>query len=109
MSDTGNTSFIDMERSRIATIRWVCLDALQHGRPYAVAEPLILSAVQGVPLLCTALDLRRELDYLADRGLVTLKRLEGSPWQAELTRAGVDVVEYTVPVEPGIARPKKYW
>jgi len=40
---------------------------------------------------------------------VILKRHEGAPWTAELTRHGVDVVEYTVECEPGIARPKKYW
>ena len=100
---------LDMDRTRRETIRWVALDAIYHGRPYAVAEPLILSAIQGVPVQCTALELRRELDYLAERGLATLNRLEGAPWTAELTRAGVDVVEYTIAVEPGIARPKKYW
>ncbi len=100
---------IEMERARRETIRWIALDALNHGRPYAVAEPLILSAIQGVPVQCTALELRRELDYLEERGLAKLHRLEGAPWTAELTRAGVDVVEYTVAVEPGIARPKKYW
>ncbi len=102
-------SGIDMERARREQIRWIVLDALNHGRPYEVAEPLILSAIQGVPIQCTALDLRRELDYLEERGLIEMKRLEGAPWTAVLTRAGVDVVEYTIAVEPGIARPKKYW
>jgi hypothetical protein len=27
----------------------------------------------------------------------------------KLTRIGIDVVEYTVECDPGIARPKKYW
>lgn len=100
---------MDMEKTRREAIRWNILMALNAGRPEAVAETLILSAIQGIPLQCTALDLRRELDYLADRELVTLKRLEGSPWLADLTRHGVDVVEYTVECDPGIARPKKYW
>jgi hypothetical protein len=102
-------STVDMERARREQIRWIVLDALNHGRPYAVAEPLVLSAIQGVPIQCTALDLRRELGYLEDRGLVELNKLEGAPWTAKLTRTGVDVVDYTAPVEPGIARPKKYW
>jgi len=104
-----NTSVIDMERARREQIRWIVLDALNHGRPYPVAEPLILGAIQGVPVQCSALDLRRELGYLEGRGLIEVKRLEGAPWTAELTRTGVDVVEYTADVEPGIARPKKYW
>lgn len=100
---------VDFGKTERETIRWIALDAIQHGRPYPVAEPLILGAIQGVPVRCTALELRRELDYLENRGLVQIKRLEGAPWAVELTRAGVDVVEYTVDVEPGIARPKKYW
>ena len=30
-------------------------------------------------------------------------------WFADLTRIGVDLAEYTIPCEPGIARPEKYW
>jgi len=105
----SNGSSVDMEKARREQIRWIALDALNHGRPYEVAEPLILGAIQGVPVQCTALDLRRELAYLQERGLIEIKHLEGAPWTAELTRAGVDVVEYTIAVEPGIARPKKYW
>lgn len=100
---------MDAERARRETIRWIILEALNHGRPYEVAETLILAAVQAVPLQCTALELRRELDYLEDRKLITVRRMEAAPWTAELTRHGVDVVEYTVEIEPGIARPKRYW
>lgn len=100
---------VDLDRARREQIRWIVLDALNHGRPYEVVEPLILSAIQGVPVQCTALELRREIDYLEERGLVEIKKLEGSPWLCKLTRSGVDVVEYTTAVEPGIARPKKYW
>jgi len=100
---------VDFQKALRETVRWIALDAVNHGRPYPVAEPLILGAIQGVPVQCTALELRRELDYLEDRGLVEITRRESAPWAVELTRAGVDVVDYTVEVEPGIARPKKYW
>lgn len=100
---------MDMEKARREHIRWLALVAINAGRPGAVAEGLILSAIQAVPVQCTALELRRELDYLEDRRLVELKRLEGAPWTAQLTRHGVDFVEYTIEAEPGIARPKKYW
>lgn len=100
---------MDMEKNRREAIRWYVLIAVNSGRPEPVAETLILSAIQSVPIQCTALELRRELDYLADRDLVDLKRHEGAPWTAALTRNGVDVVEYTVECDPGIARPKKYW
>lgn len=100
---------MDMEKARREQIRWLILVAVNAGRPAAVAEGLILGAIQGVPVQCTALELRRELDYLEDRKLLELHRPEGAPWSAELTRHGVDFVEYTIEAEPGIARPKKYW
>jgi hypothetical protein len=100
---------MDMEKARREQIRWLVMVAVNAGRPEPVAEPLILSAIQGVPVQCTALELRRELDYLEDRKLLLLDRHEGAPWTAELTRHGVDFIEYTIAAEPGIARPKKYW
>ena len=99
----------DQDRVRRETIRWLVLDAVNHGSPHEVAETLILSAIQSVPVQVTALELRQQIDYLAKRELVEVERHEGAPWTVRLTRHGVDVVEYTVPVEPGIARPKKYW
>src|SRR5688500_11430609 len=98
---------MDMEKVRRETVRWYALVAINSGRPEAVAEGLILGALQSIPLECTARELRVELDYLEDRKLVDLKRHEGSPWTAELTRHGVDFVEYTIDAQPGIARPKK--
>lgn len=100
---------MDMEKTRRESIRWHILVAVNAGSPLPVAEPLILSAIQSIPIECTALELRRQLDYLEDRKLVMLARHEGAPWTAELTRHGVDVVEYTVPCDVGIARLRKYW
>ena len=51
----------------------------------------------------------RELDYLADRDLLEVRKEPGGRWHAELARYGVDVVEYTVDCDPGIGRPAKYW
>lgn len=100
---------IDMEKARREQIRWLILQAANAGRPWPVVEDLVLAAVQAVPVQCTALELRREMDYLDDRKLIELRRPEGAPWTVELTRHGVDFVEYTVDAQPGIARPKKYW
>ncbi len=100
---------MDMEKTRRECIRWHIMVALNAGRPEDVAESLVLSAIQGIPVECTARELRREMDYLFGRDLVTLKRLDGAPWLAGLTRHGVDVIEYTVDCDAGIARPRKYW
>ena len=49
-------------------------------------------------------------DYLAERDLITITGRDMQPqWFCKLDRYGMDVVEYTVPCEPGIARPNKYW
>lgn len=100
---------MDTEKIRRETIRWHILVCVNSGAPHPVAESLILSAIQSIPVECTALELRKQLDYLEDRKLLDLARHEGAPWTAELTRNGVDFVEYNIPAEPGIARPKKYW
>jgi hypothetical protein len=100
---------MDMERTRRESIRWHIMVAVNSGAPHIVAETLILSAIQSIPVECTALELRKQMDYLEDRRLLELQRHEGAPWTATLTRHGVDLVEYTIEAEPGIARPKKYW
>lgn len=100
---------MDMEKARREQIRWLILVAANSGRPYPVNESLILSAIQGAPMQCTAMELRREMDYLEDRKLITTTCHEGAPWTAELTRHGVDFIEYTIDAQPGIARPKRYW
>lgn len=100
---------VDLERAQRENLRWLILLTLQNARPLGAPESVILSVVQGVPMEVTVLELRRELSYLTDRGLIHVSGQSGPQWHAQLTRQGVDVVEYTVPVEPGIARPVKYW
>ena len=53
--------------------------------------------------------LRRELSYLRDLGLIELEGEECDIWFAKLTAQGVDVVEYTTKAPAGVARPRKYW
>ena len=105
------TGAIDFEKSSRETLRWLILSTLNAARPLGAAEMLILSAISGIPFRVTALDLRRELDYLEERKLVEIDPAskDTPAWHSKLTRYGVDVVEYTVPCDPGIARPKKYW
>lgn len=100
---------MDNEKIRRENMRWILLLALNHGRPNVVAEQLLHGTVREVIRDATALEVRRELDYLDDRKLLTVQRTPSGQWMAELTRYGVDFVEYTIPAEPGIARPEKYW
>ena len=100
---------IDHTRLRREAMRWLILLTLNNARPIGAFEGLILSVAQSEYPDATALELRREMEYLHDRQLVKLDKQPSGRWHAELTRHGVDVGEYTVVCEPGIARPAKYW
>lgn len=100
---------IDAEKSHRETLRWLILLSLNAARPLGAGEALILSAARQAIPDATPRELRAELDYLAERELIHLEGRDSPQWRAKLTRAGIDVAEYTVPCEPGIGRPAKYW
>lgn len=100
---------IDTAKVRRESMRWNILLILNNARPVGAYEELVLATLQSIYPDATALELRRELDYLADRELVTLNKEPSGRWFAELNRHGTDVAEYTVECDPGIARPNKYW
>lgn len=100
---------VDMDKVRRESIRWTILLTLNNGRPTHLYEEVVLSVVQAVYTDATALEVRRELDYLHDRRLVQITKEPSGRWNAELTRYGVDIAEYTIDCAPGIARPPKYW
>lgn len=89
-------------------MRWVLMLALYNARPIGAWEELLLSVVQGVWSDASKNEVRLNLDYLLDRKLVELKKEPSGRWFGELNRYGVDIVEYVLPCEPGIARPEKY-
>ena len=100
---------IDTAKVRRESMRWNILLTLNNARPIGAYEELVLSTIQAIYPDATALELRRELDYLADRKLVDLNKTPSGAWFADLTRYGVDIAEYTIDCAPGIARPEKYW
>ena len=100
---------VDQARVRREALRWLILLTLNNARPVGAYEGPILAVAQSEYPDATPLELRRELDYLFDRELVTLRKEPSGRWFADLTRVGTDVAEYTIECEPGIARPVKYW
>jgi hypothetical protein len=100
---------IDHAKARRETLRWYILLTLNTSRPVDPHEAVVLSTIQGIYADATQLELRRELDYLKDRSLVTLKKQPNGVWICGLTHYGVDIAEYTIDCNPGIARPEKYW
>lgn len=100
---------IDLEKAQREQVRWRILKVLDAGRPLPVSEVIVLQVMQDAALHLTPHGLRRELDYLEVRKLVNIDGRQSPVWSAELTRFGVDVVEYTVDCLPGIARPAKWY
>lgn len=100
---------VDGARTRRETTRWILILALNNARPVGAWEETLRATLQGYYPDATPLETRRELDYLAERDLVGLKKEPSGRWFGHLTRTGVDVAEYTVECDPGIGRPKKYW
>lgn len=106
---TGPPKMLDPHKIRRETMRWNIILVLNNARPVGAYEELMLAAMQGMFLDASALEVRREMDYLADRALVKLIKEPGGRWFSELTRHGIDVAEYTIDCDPGIGRPAKYW
>ena len=100
---------VDQSKVRRESMRWNILLTLNNARPIGAYEELVLSTIQAIYPDATALEIRRELDYLGDRDLVDLNKTPSGAWFADLTRYGVDIAEYTIDCDPGIARPVKYW
>lgn len=100
---------VDLERAHRETVRWRILKTLDAGRPLPVSETVILRTLEDTHNRVTPHSLRRELDYLATRELIALSGRDGPIWSAQLTRAGIDIVDYTVDCQPGIARPAKWY
>lgn len=99
----------NFDKVRREQLRWLVLQTLDKGRPLLVHESLMLAVVQAMFADATATEIRRKLEYLEERELIKVTRDPSGPWRAKLTRTGIDVVDYTVDCDPGIARPPKYW
>ena len=100
---------VDHAKVRRESMRWNLINTLNKARPYTSNEQFLLEVMRAIYPDATALEIRRELDYLADRDLVDLNKQPSGAWFGDLTRYGVDIAEYTIDCEPGIARPVKYW
>jgi len=97
------------EKARREGMRWHLINTLNKARPYTSSEVFLLDVMRGIYSDATALELRQQLEYLQDRKLVDLTKLSSGMWFADLNRLGVDIAEYTIDCQAGIARPEKYW
>jgi len=86
--------------------RWKMLRVIDAGRPVGVNESIIHRVLSDLSLPFSQADLRRELAYLRDLGLIELGEADGEQF-AKVTAAGVAVVEYAAAAPAGVARPAK--
>ena len=112
MNEESLRQRIELERAqatldRSAFMRWIVLLAMNINRPTHATLHFLRQVVRGEYADATELQVRRELDYLESRDLVKVFTDPLGQVSAELTRFGIDIAEYTVDVEPGIARPPK--
>jgi hypothetical protein len=98
---------IDDAKQRREFSRWVLLLALYNAHPVGSWEEVLLSTLLAIYPDTTRNEVRRELDYLGDRKLLTIIKHPHGRWFAEINHHGIDVVEYNTDVHPGIARPPK--
>lgn len=92
-------------RDRREGLRWNILKMLHMSAPYTAGESQIINVMRGIYADISPDELRKQLDYLADRGLIDVVKAPHGQWFADIGRFGTDIVEYTVDCDPGIARP----
>lgn len=100
---------IDHTKVRREAMRWYLLLTLYNAQPVGCYEEVLLSTISGIYPDVTALEIRREINYLETRELIDIHKESGGRWFSQLSRTGIDIAEYTVACEPGIARPVKTW
>ncbi len=97
---------MEIEQMRREDARWKMLRVIDAGRPVGVNEGIIRRVLSDLNLPFSQAELRRELAYLRDLGLIEIGEVDGEQF-AKATAAGVAVVEYTAAAPAGVARPGK--
>ena len=93
------------QRARRETMRWLLLLTMNIARPSDATIRMMRGVISATYPDVTEMEVRRELDYLESRELISLRTDPLGQVRAKLERFGIDMVEYTVDCEPGIARP----
>ena len=93
-----------MQTARRELLRWRILGAVYQDRLHPMGDELIVNTMRS-RLVATIGEVRGELTYLEQRKLIKVVSKQSDHWAVALTWTGIDLIEYTIPVEPGIARP----
>lgn len=97
---------LDLAKIRREAIRWHLVSAINLSRPTGIYTEPLLEIVRAVYPDATHQEVRVNLDYLEEREMVRITKDPLDRWAVDLTRTGIDFVEYTIDAQPGISRPK---
>ncbi len=97
---------IDMAKTRREDMRWHLLSAVNLSRPVGIYTEPLLAIVRAVYPDATHQEVRVNLDYLEEREMVRISKDPLDRWMVDLTRTGIDFVEYNIDAQPGVSRPK---
>lgn len=95
-----------VERSRRETLRWMILRTLHISQPNGMFLEALQPVLQASYPDVTLSEIKKAIYYLAERHLIEYKEQPDGRWFAKILRFGIDIVEYAVDCEPGIARPR---
>lgn len=99
----------NLERAQRGEARWRIIRALDASRPVPLSETILHRTLVDIQLQISPHGLRRELNYLEQKGMIKILERDEPTWLIELTADGVDVAEHEAPAPTGISRPKKWW
>lgn len=97
---------IDIAKIRREDIRWHLLTAINLSRPIGIYTEPLLVIIRAVYPDATHQEVRVNLDYLEEREMVRISKDAVDRWMVDLTRTGIDFVEYNIDAQPGVARPR---
>ena len=97
---------IDLVKTRREDMRWHLLSAVNLSRPVGIYTEPLLAIVRAVYPDATHQEVRVNLDYLEEREMVRISKDPLDRWMVDLTRTGIDFVEYNIDAQPGVSRPK---
>ena len=97
---------LDLMKIRREAMRWHLLSAVNLSRPSGIYTEPLVEIVRSVYPDATHKEVRVQLDFLEEREMVRITKDPMDRWMVDLTRTGIDFVEYTIDAQPGISRPK---
>lgn len=97
----------DNAQNRHEAIRWLILLTISNACPEGTNENTLLPVVKSRYPDANLDEVRSNMDYLVQGGLIRLDMSSTGPWFCMMRNEGMRFVYYATDVVPGIARPVK--